>query len=77
MQKTLDDERLRAEAKIAELTQQRNDLQKELTEKEFHIEQITLVFKTLKIAVHINCSTIDKKHHVFAVSRLRVMDVFV
>ena len=41
LQKTLDDERLRAESKIAELTQERNNLQRELTEKEFHIEHIT------------------------------------
>lgn len=45
LQKTLDDERLRAESKIAELTQERNNLQRELTDKEFLIEQITKSFE--------------------------------
>ena len=41
LQYTLDDERVRAESKIAELTQTRLDLQKEIAEKTQHIESIT------------------------------------
>ncbi|XP_065065519.1 golgin subfamily B member 1-like isoform X1 [Rhopilema esculentum] len=41
LRKTLDSERLIAETKIAELTELRNSLQKELAEKDDHIERIT------------------------------------
>eukprot|EP00112_Aurelia_sp_Birch-Aquarium-sp1_P026867 Seg981.2 transcript_id=Seg981.2/GoldUCD/mRNA.D3Y31 product=Myosin-4 protein_id=Seg981.2/GoldUCD/D3Y31 len=41
LRNTLDEERVLAESKIAELTQMRNDLQKEVADKDEHIERIT------------------------------------
>lgn len=43
LRNTLDEERVLAESKIAELTQMRNDLQKEVADKDEHIERITYV----------------------------------